>query len=381
MTDSISILKKLIQYNTENPPGKTTEILTWINNWAKNEKLDSNIQVYEENKGNIVIKFGKANRSILICGHLDTVPLGNRDNWDYDPLSAKFVNGYIYGRGSADMKGGVAAALGALKNIKKQVKEEDMKYSIIFLGTSDEEVGLGGALASLELNILENCDFLIIPEPTGNNVGIAEKGVLWFSIHSKGISAHGSTPSKGVNAIEEIVKLIPTLHEIVPKDQHDILGLSTLNIGALKGGKSANVVPEEAVMHCDYRLVPPHQPREFSETIIKELDKITRNSPAKFTYAINQTMSGIQTSIQDPFVKRFIEKANNQTLIGLDYGTDGAVLVENAPKELPFVIFGPGDPKRIHVANERVKVADVKVVERIFTEFLYDVVANSLWLK
>ena len=97
MTNSISILKELIQHNTENPPGKTTEILTWINNWAKKENLISNIQVYEENKGNIVIKFGKANRSILICGHLDTVPLGNRNNWDYDPLSAKLVNGYIYG--------------------------------------------------------------------------------------------------------------------------------------------------------------------------------------------------------------------------------------------------------------------------------------------
>jgi succinyl-diaminopimelate desuccinylase len=373
MSHSISILKNLIQLNTENPPGKTSDILAWINNWAKKEKIESNIQEYEKGKGNIVLKIGEADRSILICGHLDTVPLGDKKNWDYDPLGAESVGGYIYGRGSADMKGGVAAILGSLKTLKNSLKEKDLKYNIIFLGTSDEEVGLGGAIASLKLGILKNCDFLIIPEPTGNKVGIAEKGVLWISVNSKGVSAHGSTPLKGVNAIEEMAKLFPYLHDIVPKDQNDILGKSTLNIGVFKGGKSANVVPEEAVIHCDYRLVPPHQPSEFASAVEKEINKFARESPAKFTYEVKQTMSAIQTSIENPFVKKFIAKVNDHSVIGLDYGTDGAVLVENSPKELPFVIFGPGNPKRIHVANERVKTLDVQAVEEIFTEFLFEV--------
>ncbi|MHA1944661.1 MAG: M20 family metallopeptidase [Candidatus Hodarchaeales archaeon] len=373
MTHSISILKNLIRLNTENPPGKTSEIITWINNWAKKEKIESSIQEYEKGKGNIVLKIGEADRSILICGHLDTVPLGDRKNWDYDPLGAESIGGYIYGRGSADMKGGVAAILGSLKTLKYRLQKKDLKYNIIFLGTSDEEVGLGGAIASLKLGILKSCDFLIIPEPTGNKVGIAEKGVLWISVNSKGVSAHGSTPQKGVNAIEEMVKLFPYLHEIVPKDQNDILGKSTLNIGVFKGGKSANVVPEEAVIHCDYRLVPPHQPSEFAFTVEKEINKFARESSAKFTYEVKQTMSGIQTSIQNPFVKKFIAEVNDHSVIGLDYGTDGAVLVENSPKELPFVIFGPGNPKRIHVANERVKTIDVQAVEEIFTEFLFEV--------
>ncbi|MCK5345436.1 MAG: M20 family metallopeptidase, partial [Candidatus Heimdallarchaeota archaeon] len=350
------------------------------NNWAKKEKIESNIQEYEKGKGNIILKIGKADRSILICGHLDTVPLGDIRNWDYDPLGAESIGGYIYGRGSADMKGGVAAILGSLKTLKHRLQEKDLKYNIIFLGTSDEEVGLGGAIASLKLGILKSCDFLIIPEPTGNKVGIAEKGVLWLSVNSKGVSAHGSTPLKGVNAIEEMVKLFPYLHEIIPKDQNDILGKSTLNIGVFKGGKSANVVPEEAVIHCDYRLVPPHQPSEFVLTIEKEINKFARESPAKFTYEVKQTMSAIQTSIQNPFVKKFIAKVNDHSVIGLDYGTDGAVLVENSPKELPFVIFGPGNPKRIHVANERVKTIDVEAVEEIFTEFLFEVATCGIHL-
>jgi len=304
MTHSISILKELIQLNTENPPGKTTKILSWIANWAKTENIESNIQEYEENKGNIVLKLGEADKSILICGHLDTVPIGDRNNWDYDPLGAEPVDGYIYGRGSADMKGGVAAILGALKTLKTRLKEKEMKYNIIFLGTSDEEVGLKGAMASLKLGILNSCEFLIIPEPTGNQIGIAEKGVLWFSVKSKGKSAHGSTPLKGVNAIEELVKLIPLLHGVVPKDRNEILGQSTLNIGVIQGGKSANIVPEEAVIHCDYRLVPPHQPIEFASMVERELTRVTQNSPAKFTYEVKQTMPAIQTPVQNQFVSR-----------------------------------------------------------------------------
>lgn len=378
MTHSTSILKELIQLNTENPPGKTVEILSWINNWAETEKIKSYIQMYEEHKGNIVLKLGERDKSILICGHLDTVPIGEINNWNYDPIGAESDGEYVYGRGSADMKGGVAAILGALKILKSRLKEKDMKYSIIFLGTSDEEIGLGGAIASLKLGILKNCEFLIIPEPTANQVGIAEKGVLWLTVTSKGKSAHGSTPLKGVNAIEELVKLIPILHEVVPRDRNEILGQSTLNIGVIKGGKSANIVPEEAVIHCDYRLVPPHQPNEFASMVKRKLEAFTQNSPARFTYEVKQTMSAIQTSVQNRFVKKFIEKVGDQSTIGLNYGTDGAVLVKNAPKELPFVIFGPGNPKRIHVANERVKTTDVQAVEKIFVEFLYDVVTKGI---
>ena len=230
----------------------------------------------------------------------------------------------------------------------------------------------------MKLGILKNCEFLIIPEPTTNQVGIAEKGVLWLSVKAKGKSAHGSTPLKGVNAIEELVKLFPLLHDIVPKDRNEVLGQSTLNIGVIKGGKSANVVPEEAVIHCDFRLVPPHQPTEFASVIEGELRRSTQNSPAIFSYEVKQTMSAIQTSVQNQFVKKFLGKVVDKSTIGLNYGTDGAVLVENASRKLPFVIFGPGDPKRIHVADERVKRADVQAVEKIFLEFLYEVVTKGL---
>ncbi|MHA1975517.1 MAG: M20 family metallopeptidase [Candidatus Hodarchaeales archaeon] len=378
MTGCIPILKDLIQIKTENPPGETRKIIEWIESWAKAENISVKTHWYEKNRGNIQLTIGKADKTILICGHLDTVPMGNIENWNHDPFGGEEVNGYIYGRGSADMKSGVAITLSALKRINDKFNNSKMEYNITFLGTSDEEVGLGGARASLELGILEKTDFLIIPEPTGLSVGIAEKGVLWLSIIASGKSAHGSTPEKGVNAIEELVKLFPILHSSIPDYTDDILGKSTLNIGVIQGGNIANVVPERAEIQCDFRLVPPIQPVEFSKKLAQKVEEFASGSPAKFQFVVRQTMPVIRSRKEDKFVSKFIEKSGNRSISGLNYATDGAVLVSNAPKKLPFVLYGPGNPKNIHIADEKVSIQEVEAAEQTFIDFLTEICFSSL---
>ncbi|MHA2174651.1 MAG: M20 family metallopeptidase [Candidatus Hodarchaeales archaeon] len=369
MKFSLPILEELVSFNTENPPGNTKKIISWILKWAQSEGIASKTQMYEPDKGNVILNLGKAEKTILICGHLDTVPIGDINNWDFDPLG-QISNGYFYGRGSADMKGGIAAALGAMKFLNDNYDESDFNFNIQFLGTSDEEVGLGGATASLDLKLLDSTEFLIVPEPTNLRVGIAEKGVLWLLITANGKAAHGSTPEMGVNAIEELVKLFPVLHSSVPKNIHDILGKSTLNIGVIKGGKSANVVPEQASVQCDFRLVPPFQPDEFGNTISKMVISYNKESSASFSCNINQIMPSISSPIDNPFLKEFFLLSKQNESIGLNYGTDAAVLVSNSPKPLPFVIYGPGDPKRIHISNERVNIKELYNSERTFSDFL-----------
>lgn len=376
MKSSLPILEDLVRLNTENPPGKTKDIISWIRKWAQSEKINVSTQMYESDKGNIILTLGKAEKTILICGHLDTVPIGDINNWDYDPLG-QITNEYFYGRGSADMKGGVAAALGAIKYLNEKYDESDFKYNIQFLGTSDEEVGLEGANASLDLGLLNNVEFLIVPEPTNLKVGIAEKGVLWLSITAKGKATHGSTPEMGINAIEELVTIFPALHSSVPDTSHDILGKSTLNIGVINGGKSANVVPEQASIQCDFRLIPPYQPNEFGDEISKMVESLNKESQASFSCRINQIMPSISSPIDNMYLSKFRRVAGNQEYLGLNYGTDAAVLVSNSPKMLPFVIFGPGNPKRIHVSNERVKLDELYKAERIFSEFLEQTVIRN----
>ncbi|MHA2306941.1 MAG: M20 family metallopeptidase [Candidatus Hodarchaeales archaeon] len=370
MSECTYILKELVRLNSENPPGNTRALVEWIINWGEKNGITAKAQWHEENKGNVILSLGDSEESIILCGHLDTVPIGNQDNWDMDPLGGVEKDGYIYGRGAADMKGGVASCLGALKNLSK-IHGNDPEFKIVFLGTFDEEVGLGGAKAAVDMGFMKSAKFLLVAEPTALNIGIAEKGVLWLTIHSYGKSAHGSTPEKGVNAIEKLVELFPTLHSEIPQISDPILGKSTLNIGVIRGGESANVVPETAEVHCDYRLVPPISPLEFSNQILDKIKTFSQNSLANFEMKIRQIMPFVSTPEENRFVKKFFEKCSSKEYIGLNYGTDAAILANQNPS-IPFVIFGPGNPKKIHMANERVSVAELLEAEQIMTNFLKD---------
>lgn len=371
MSESITILKNLIRLNSQNPPGNTRQSIEWIRNWAEKSCIPSTTQWIDDNKGNIILTIGRAEKSIVLCGHLDTVPIGDKRNWNYDPLGAEEdEDGYIYGRGSADMKGGVAACLGAIKSLSNRADDDNIPFKIVFLGTSDEEIDFRGATTALKLNIMDTAEFLIVPEPTGLEVGIAEKGILWLLIKARGKAAHGSTPEKGINAIEELVKIFPKLHKAVPNDTHQVLGQSTLNIGMIKGGKSTNVVPEYAEIHCDYRLVPPVDTSDFGKKVAEIIKEFDKSSPSTFETTVKQSFNAVQSSVDNNLVKLFIDTANPKQLIGLNYATDAAVLVHSPIKRVPFVIFGPGDPKAIHVANERVSKEEVKKTELIVTEFL-----------
>ncbi|MFX0014762.1 MAG: M20 family metallopeptidase [Promethearchaeota archaeon] len=378
MSECLKILKNLVRINSENPPGNTQQIIKWIQKWAEKNNISSEIHSYTNNQANILLTIGQSDRSIVMCGHLDTVPIGDISNWDYDPLGAEEVGGYLYGRGSADMKGGVAACLGALKALKNSVDINKLIFQIVFLGTSDEEVGLGGAKAVMQkLRIMENAEFLIVTEPTNLKVGIAEKGVLWFTIRCFGEAAHGSTPEKGVNAIEELVKLFPLLKKAVPQISDPILGKSTINLGVIKGGKSANVVPEKAEIQCDFRLVPPVIISDFADEIKNSIKIFEKSSPARFETEINQIMLPVSNSQNNKFIQHFMEVSENRVPIGLNYGTDAAVLVPQASRPVPFVIYGPGDPKAIHCANERVPINELQEVELVLTKFLKDIAILS----
>lgn len=370
MSECLNILKELVSLNSENPPGKTRALVEWIMDWGKKNGITSEAQWFDKEKGNVILSLGESKESIVLCGHLDTVPLGERNNWKMDPLGGDEIDGYIYGRGTADMKGGVAACLGALKNIS-DINDNEPEYKIIFLGTFDEEVGLGGAKAAVDSGIMKSAKFLLVAEPTALKIGIAEKGVLWLTIHSYGKSAHGSTPEKGINAIEKLVELFPILHSELPQVNDPILGKSTLNIGVIRGGISANVVPESAKVQCDYRLVPPISPITFSNQIREKIETYSNNSLANFKMKQRQIMASVSTSKDNEFVKKFSEKCSSQEFIGLNYGTDAAVLANQNPS-VPFVIFGPGNPTRIHVSNEKVSIAELNEAELTLTNFLKD---------
>ncbi|NVM38454.1 MAG: M20 family metallopeptidase [Candidatus Lokiarchaeota archaeon] len=364
------ILKKLIQIPSQNPPGKTEDIVNFMVKEVFKEEEGFHNEVITHMKNgvelhNLVTKIGSGKKEIVLSGHFDVVPVGDQTKWSYPPFSAKIVHGKIYGRGSADMKGGLTSLIGVMKVLNSDPYFME-NYELVFLGTADEEAGMTGSDVLSKKGFVKNADLIIIAEPTNLNIGVAGKGLLWATLQVTGKSAHGSMPDMGYNAIEGILKIIPQIYNCLEDKSNKILGRSTINIGKIHGGTKINIVPDYAELEIDFRLIPEQE----HEKVINNLRKIELN-PYSINVNITNSLQSLLTDINHPFIQN-LKNITNSEFIGLSYATDACVYV-NPSNFIPFVIFGPGDPNIVHKPNEWIQL------EQIFyaTEFLIDALKKT----
>jgi succinyl-diaminopimelate desuccinylase len=361
------ILIRLVQFTSENPPGETKDIVRYLmlEIFKENDGFQNEVVTHRKNGimlHNLITRIGTGKQKIIISGHLDVVPAGEKAKWTYPPFSAKIINGRLYGRGSADMKGGLTSIIGVMKILntnKKFLKESEL----IFLGTADEESGMSGSFTLATKGIMENAKLLIIAEPTNLNIGIAEKGAIWVSIKIYGKAAHGSTPEEGANAIEGGLMLIPNLQNCLNNKSNPILGHSTLNIGKFQGGTKINIVPDYAEMEVDFRLIP----EQSVESIINKL-KALNIDPFRLEVSLNNNLPALQTKPNHIFIKN-LKKFENAELIGLPYATDAAKFI-NPDDPIPFVIYGPGNPSEAHKINESISLQQIFKATEILSRAL-----------
>jgi succinyl-diaminopimelate desuccinylase len=354
--DLKQILKNLVQIPTENPPGKTDEIIDYLITDVFKESEGFRNEIMNYNKKdielkNLITRIGTGKEKIILSGHLDVVPAGEGSQWEYPPFSAEEINGKMYGRGACDMKGGLTMLIGTIIHLK-EYPELLENYTILLLCSADEESGMTGAINFARKGLMKNSVLLIIGEPTNMNIGIAEKGLLWADFHVYGKTGHASTPELGINSIECTLKIIPQLHECLDNVENRVLGSSTLNVGKISGGVANNIVPDKTVLSVDYRYIPEQDYAELIENL-RAIDA----SPCKIEVKITYTLPALQTEVKIPFIQN-LKKINGKEIIGIPYATDAGVLVQKK-NPVPFVIYGPGDPRVIHKPNEYIMIEDV----------------------
>ena len=364
--DQLELLQNLIKLKTENPGSRTEEIVNFLKTSVFDVSKGFRTRVITNQKEgtilhNIVAEIGTGARRIILCGHLDTVPAGDHQKWKHPPFSGALVDGNVYGRGTSDMKGGVVSLIGTIQRLMDN-KNLLKKSTIVFAGTADEESGMSGAEALYNAGIMNNAVLLVIAEATNLRVGIAEKGVIWATAKVKGKAAHGSMPKEGLNAIEGASKLFPKFYDCLEPKKSELLGISTLNIGTMRAGTKINVVPEEAILELDYRLLPEQDPK----TVIERLKGIDA-SPWKMEIAITHFLPPLMANSDDPFVKTLRSVSGGSPFVGMTYGTDAAKLID--PKSpIPFAIFGPGDSRIIHQTDEFVPLSQVVQASEMLVE-------------
>ena len=367
----VEYCREMVRIKSVNPPGDEMAMAEYVANVLKSIGLEVKLLKHSSSRASVlaILRGSGQVPALLYSAHLDTVPLG-AEQWIHEPFAAETLDGKIWGRGSADMKGGLAALLVMAKIMANSGLS--IKGDLIFAITAGEEVDSLGAKSVASYPDLGPVQAIIVPEPSYNDIYIAEKGALWLEISTYGKTAHGSMPALGKNAVMMMVELIKGLENFfIPFESHAMLGGFSMSINTISGGIKTNVVPDRCVVSIDMRTVPGQDHHDIMarfQGLIKDLGK--HDPDFKASIEITNDRPPIETSPKEPVVKMMVNIVADITgeipiPKGVNYYTDAATL---APAfKAPMIICGPGHPGLAHQPNEYVEIEKLVQAAKIYT--------------
>lgn len=356
----------LILANSENPGTtevRTVEVLEMI---ASRLGGRTERHVVAAGRPNLSIKFGPEEPGLLFLGHSDVVPAGT--GWSVTkPFSPRVVDGRLYGRGSVDMKGGLAAVLQAMAGVNKVAPEIPLE---LFVTVDEEDLSLG-MLAELKR---ESRPYLacVVAEPTNMSTVIACRGAANFKITVTGSAAHAGRPEDGVNAItaaSRIALLIAGEHERLRAGSRGLLGSASWSVGVIQGGHGTSIVPDRCELLVDRRLMPG----ESGATALAELqDLISREHTldgCQTQVELLMEMPGFETDTEHPLTRACVEALEadgySSTVEAWTAACEGGYVHQHHKR--PIIILGPGDIRnQAHQPDEHVEISDLELSARAY---------------
>lgn len=311
--------------------------------------------------------------ALLFNGHIDVVPPGEVP-WKHAPFGAQIEDGRLYGRGSADMKSGLAAMLVAFDSVARDARSGQLRGDLVFSAVCDEEIGAAGALKAAADGLTRGVGAVVIGEPTGFNAYIAQKGLCWLELETVGSTAHGSMPHLGRNAIVDMHALLAEVLCIPLTEGPDPAnGKTTLNIGTIHGGVGPNVVPDLCRVSLDFRLPPGVTEAGLMEQVRVAAARAREKLPGmRVDIRPTGSRAAVATSAQDPIVGLVLHVCEEKLgravkpLPTPGFATDASALCSDPV--IPFVIIGPGREELAHKPDEYVEIKDYLNAVELYTE-------------
>jgi succinyl-diaminopimelate desuccinylase len=333
---------------------------------------------WDGNRANLLAqtKFPGQKGALLFACHLDVVPAGEA-GWSGPAFAGTERDGKIYGRGSADMKGGIAAVVTAIR----QIVDSGVKLEgdVIVFGAAGEETDSCGAkrfvrnfvneLPELASHTDGGLAGVIIPEPTDFDVVTAHRGMLWLKVTARGRAAHGSTPQLGVNAIASMKAVLDELENYkVQCKPHGLLGECSMSINTISGGEAINIVPDKCSVEIDIRTLPGQNHQDIVDDLQDVLAKLKQENP-QFDAEVSmiREVGALETDLSCDFVKDFCSVVGISETKAVGFTTDGPHLVSLGA---PVVIFGPGRPEVCHKPDEYIEISDVKKAVEYYKDII-----------
>ena len=347
--DVIALTKQLLSFNNINPPGNEEVIARFSGELLSDHGFSTEYHKFSEGRYHLVATKGLSpgEPPVVLSGHFDTVPLGAAD-WTADPFAGEVSDGRIWGRGSSDMKGGVAAMMIAAI---EAFRDEPPAGGVRLIFSAAEELGCTGIqqLASVWKDP-GVASAVIVGEPTSNHPYIGHKGALYLNVTTTGRTAHSSMPHLGENAIYKAAAAILKARDFEFRAEEDpLLGFPTINVGRMSGGMNINSVPDRAEFTIDIRSTS----RVVHEDLLERLKK-EAGPEAQFEVLVN--MWPVSNDENDPFVNFVYEvcgtgPGDRSGRKALPYLTDGSVL-QRLYGGVPTIVLGPGQPEMAHKTDE-----------------------------
>lgn len=373
--DPVALTQALVRVDTVNPPGHEDGCITLLADLLSAAGYACRTHDFAPRRTSLVARIGGTSRAdkrlpLAFTGHVDVVPLGAAA-WQHAPFGGDIVEGRLYGRGSSDMKSGVAAFVCAAIAQAERLRDGPGLSLIL---TAGEETGCEGAFAMARdpdaAALLGRAGALVVAEPTANAPLVGHKGAFWLKAQARGVTAHGSMPEQGDNAIYKVARAALALEQFqFETPPHPLMGAPTLNVGTARGGLNINSVPDAAELGIDIRSVAGQDHARVLQCLCAALG-------AQIQLSTLLDVASVYTAPDDPWMQRvFAICAARQGAMPpprtVSYFTDAAAL--RLPLGMPPVlILGPGEPQLAHQTDEYCHVHRIHEATALFDDLITD---------
>ena len=400
----LETIVRLVSTPSVNPMGKSASTTTDCGDYYGPEFLEKRLtdllesifdqiglrhqrQLVSPGRENIVAKLDgstppqNGGRVIVFDAHQDTVRV---EGMSIEPWEPVIRDGRIFGRGTCDTKGSMAAMLAAVSRLAEE-HPRDMP-TVILAFAVDEEHGFTGIRRLAELWSAESLatpgaifprrpDAAIVGEPTDLQVVVAHKGAVRWQTHTTGLAAHSSTPELGRNAVYRMGQLLPLFEQyqtqaVGSAPSHRLCGGATLNVGLIHGGMSVNTVPDRCTIAIDRRVPPGEDPAAARAHVLDFIAAkscfdfpIEHDDPSVVLLPLSDDENG---PLADEFLGAAREVVEECEKTGALYGTHAA---NYAAAGVPSIVFGPGSAKQAHTVDEWLSLAQLEQAAEIYYRF------------
>jgi acetylornithine deacetylase/succinyl-diaminopimelate desuccinylase family protein len=354
-------LTQLVAARTENPPGHESLACDVVENIVTPWGVACERHASERGRDNLLVRVGEGEPKLIVACHTDVVPAG--DGWGQDPFVAQEKEGRLYGRGTSDDKGPLAAMLLVVRELAQH--QAGLHGQLILAAVADEEAGSTHGVEFLLSQGHLQGEMAVIPDAANHmdEIVVAEKGALFVELTSLGTQAHGSRPEKGHNAIWPMLRLLELVRQL-PRSQvtHDLLSPPTMNLGVVEGGAAPNIVAGRCVAKLDFRYLPGERSEEIVRAIREAMAQVQAEEPrARLGLTAQSDLAPTEVEQDSPLVAAIQQSAAE--VLGKApraAGISGATVAKQfLAHGIPAVGFAPGDPDAAHIANEYIEIDEL----------------------